>query len=267
MDADLALAIQRRGFEDLIELLGRSAPESQLFELEGVRAAIVPATPRRSVPNSVTYADVGALDKALQKLAAAYERAGVEAWTVWTPDSDAEASAMLTDAGHKLDATPAAMVLDLAELAAPEAEGLDWDAKPAPGLLGELNDRAYGHDGEGFGAALGAPPSDIGLRVYQARVGGTPVCVVGTIDHEPATGAPGWDCGVYFAATLPGHRGHGLASRLLGIALAEARERGCATSSLQATALGEPVYEALGYRTHFRFHMYERRRERPAGEG
>jgi GNAT superfamily N-acetyltransferase len=55
-------------------------------------------------------------------------------------------------------------------------------------------------------------------------------------------------------------RGRGLATRLMTAALIEARERGCRTSSLQASPLGEPVYTALGYQTHFRYAMYERRR-------
>ena len=41
--------------------------------------------------------------------------------------------------------------------------------------------------------------------------------------------------------------------------LAEARERGLATSSLQASAMGEPVYAAMGYEPCFRLRLYERR--------
>ena len=56
-------------------------------------------------------------------------------------------------------------------------------------------------------------------------------------------------------------RGRRLASRLLTAALLEARERGMKTSSLQASALGSPIYERLGYRTYFRFHIMERQFE------
>jgi GNAT superfamily N-acetyltransferase len=81
-----------------------------------------------------------------------------------------------------------------------------------------------------------------------------------TIDHAPGPGARGPDCGIYFVATRERFRRRGLATRLMRAALAEARERGCATSSLQASGMGEPVYAAMGYEHCFRFHLYERRR-------
>jgi hypothetical protein len=43
-------------------------------------------------------------------------------------------------------------------------------------------------------------------------------------------------------------------------ALAEARERGLATSNLQSTKKGYPVYERLGYDPICRLQMWERRR-------
>ena len=54
------------------------------------------------------------------------------------------------------------------------------------------------------------------LRLYQARAGGEPVSVMATIDHA------GDDLGIYLVATHPDHRGRGLASRLLAVALARA---------------------------------------------
>jgi GNAT superfamily N-acetyltransferase len=61
-----------------------------------------------------------------------------------------------------------------------------------------------------------------------------------TYDHDG-------DCGVYFVATLREARGRGLARRLLARALVDARDRGCLTTMLQATKMGEPVYTALVY--------------------
>ena len=44
-------------------------------------------------------------------------------------------------------------------------------------------------------------------------------------------------------------------------ALADGRERGFATSTLQASALGRPVYHKVGYGDFGHFEMWERRRE------
>ena len=67
------------------------------------------------------------------------------------------------------------------------------------------------------------------------------------------------DCGIYLVATAPWARRRGLALGLMRQALRDARERGASTSSLQATQMGAPVYERLGYGDHGAIDMWERR--------
>jgi GNAT superfamily N-acetyltransferase len=260
IDRERALAIQQRAMRDWIRQLAASSPRSRLFESRGVTAAITPAVPDRSIPNSVNYSDTDALIASLDELAALYDEAGVNAWTVWAPDFDREAIAALDAAGHAFDGKPAAMVLELDRLDPPDLGGLDYDADADMETLGRINDAAYGI-AQGQGMAHNVErPEDLDLRIYQARLRGEVACVLNTIDHEPLDGADGPDCGIYFVATLATARGRGLATRLLAAALVEALGRGCATSSLQSSEMGEPIYAGLGYRPHFRFHMYERRR-------
>src|SRR6187200_2509309 len=87
----------------------KGAPDSRLLELDGLVASIVPATPARSVLNGVVYERVEALEANLEEIAAAYEAAGVRAWTVWVPEADKRAVELLESAGHVLDASPRAM--------------------------------------------------------------------------------------------------------------------------------------------------------------
>jgi GNAT superfamily N-acetyltransferase len=252
MDLAAALELNRRGIAAWLASTAASSEGASLFERDGVAAAIAPAVPDRSVINSVTYRGAAALTDALDDLAAAYEAAGVRAWTVWTPDGDRDAIALLEGAGHVFDAKPWAMNLDLAELPDPALGDLDWDAQASVEEVGLLNDLAYGYPEGTFAAAIGSPPPALPLRRYRARVEGDAASVLGTLDA-------GSDCVILFVATAAEHRGKGLAGRLLHAALAEAHERGQASSTLQATTLGFPVYERLGYRTVCRLHMYERR--------
>jgi GNAT superfamily N-acetyltransferase len=258
---DLVHAIQVRAFGDFLEMMSRASPGARVIERDGVAALVVPAVPRRSIPNSVIYRDAAALGAALDELAAAYADAGVEAWTVWVPEFDREAAELLQGAGHAFDGEPAAMVLDLAELQGLDIGDLEWEPADSMPLLGELNDRAYEHPpGDGYAPAFAQLPESVDLRLYLARVDGEPASVLATMDHQPVDGAPGPDCGIYWVATLAEYRGHGLSSKLLWTALAEARKRGCATSSLQASGMGEPIYAKLGYRSPYRYALYERRK-------
>ena len=252
MNRDEALARQKRSLREWIGALGVWSPRAKLFERDGVRAALVPACPHRSIPNSITYDSAEALAAAIGELETAYEEAGVIARTVWVPEFDAEAIAALEAAGYAFDGSPAAMSLELDSFEPLDPSGLEWSAESTPAELGRLNDLAYGfEDGDGMAASMTADSP--GTTLYEARLGGEPACVLGTMNH-------GSDLGFYYVATAPSHRGKGLASRLMSVALEDARNRGLKTSTLQASAMGRPVYEKLGYEATFALHLYERRR-------
>jgi GNAT superfamily N-acetyltransferase len=246
-------ALEHLGYASLrpfCKALGGASEGARVVHLEGAMGAVVPAAPERSVVNSVIYENAVALEPALERLAATYDEAGVRAWTVWVPERDREAQAVLERAGHVLDAEPIAMAMELVKAEPLPPGGPEIDTDPEPAELGRINDRAYGFDGDYFVLALETRPP--GLHAYAARLDGVAVACAGAIDEEG-------DCGIFFVATLPEARGRGLASALLGRALADARERGCRTTSLQATAAGYPIYERLGYRDFGKLQMWERR--------
>jgi ribosomal protein S18 acetylase RimI-like enzyme len=233
--------------------LGEASPGGWTIERDGLIASVVPAVPERSVMNSVIYDDPAALAASIEELAAAYDEAGVLAWTVWAPEYDRETAELLAGAGHVLDATPAAMVCNPAAVQRPEPGELQLLPDPAFADLAALNDRAYGYSDEPFRRALGEIPSD-GMHLYVACVDGVPAACVGAEDHH------GGDCGIYWVATLPQARGRGLATALMREAVADGHDRGCRTSTLQATKLGQPIYERVGYRSLGSFGMWERRK-------
>jgi GNAT superfamily N-acetyltransferase len=238
------------GVREEVEAFGSAAVDSRLVRHEGLLAAVIPASPQRSLFNSVFYDDAAVLACEYEALAETYDAAGVRAWTVWVPDEDRETAGLLARHGHVLDAEPRAMAM---ELSGP------IDAPPAPAgvelgpidalVAAELNDRAYGYGEDGFRAGLaGETP----IRWHGAYADGEPACCVGTIEV-------GDDCCVTGVATPPEHRGRGIASWLMLLALGAAREQGAVTASLQATKAGAPIYERLGFADFGFVEMWELR--------
>jgi GNAT superfamily N-acetyltransferase len=254
-DLDRSLAVQRRGLETFMRLLARSSEGARLYEAPGVLASTIPVAATHSVANSVVYEDAGRLAAELDNLAEHYDAAGIDAWTVWVPERDREAARLLGSAGHLLDAAPAAMEMELADLepAPAGSEALEWDNDVSGAEVGRLNDHAYGFDHPAFELILADLPPTGDFRFYRTSRAGEAACVLATIDV-------GDDCLIFFVATHRDHRGRGLARELLREALFEARDRGLRTSSLQATKLGEPVYQRLGYRAVCAMEMWERRK-------
>jgi GNAT superfamily N-acetyltransferase len=240
------------GVRHEVEAFGSAAPDSFLIQRDGLLAAVVPASPERSIFNSVFYADPAALAAAADALAEAYASSGVRAWTVWVPDADRAAAELLAARGHAFDGAPRAMALDLADLAPepPAPQGIE------PGPIGArecaaLNDRAYGYDDTGFRAGF---YGETAIRWHGAFDGGEAVACLGMID------AGDGDWCVSGVATPPEHRGRGIATWLLWRALREARQAGGATASLRASHAGAPLYERLGFRDLGFIEMWELRR-------
>ena len=218
---------------------------------EGYVMTVTPAVPERSIVNDVVYWDGPALIAAYDEVAATYDDAGIGAWLVWVPDADGDVASTLEQRGHVLDSDPEAMIADLdGVVRPPEPPGFSRAIDPL--ALAELNDRAYGMR-SAFARALGQLEAGGGLYVYGIEDGEGLASGLVAFDHED-------DCSVWLVATRESARGRGLASALMGHALADARERGRTTSTLQATDLGRPIYERLGYRSLGEIQMWERRR-------
>jgi GNAT superfamily N-acetyltransferase len=215
-------------------------------ERDGVGVLVTAAVPNRSVVNCVIYprgADIPAAYDWVEQ-----EYAGVDAWTVWVPETDPETAAFLESRGHKLDADPAMMALELRSYS-PTLPLPDW--KPATvEELARINEAAYPwHDGSMERAITEGAFDDQEFRLYVTA----DACVLGIVDCDG-------DAGVMLVATVPEARGRGLAGGLLAAALVEARDRGCDISTLQATKMGESVYARLGYQRLGAIQMWEKRK-------
>jgi GNAT superfamily N-acetyltransferase len=252
IDQAEAERLQRRSIARFVRLLVAGAEDSRLFERQGVAAAVVPSVPVHSIPNSVYYEDQALLIDAVGDLATAYARAGVQRWMVWVLEADEQVRTALQDAGLVLDASPAAMSALLEDLQLPKAGDLDWDSEATGPEVGRINDLAYGWTDPGVATTFRDLRGGPSTHLYRARVDGELASVAVIADA-------GDEASLFSVATHPEHQRRGLSSRLVGVALAEARERGMRTSTLQASAAGEPVYARLGYQGFGAIEMWEHR--------
>lgn len=240
----------RAGLPAEIELFGSSSAAARVIRRGSVIASVAPATPDRSLFNSVYADDPDQLPGLLDELEAIYADAGVRAWTVWLPAGHPVGSGPLAERGHVLDGAPRSMGLAIADLSPPGREiPAGIGLRPARGLaeVGAVNDAAYEIDGA-WGVALTGEPS-VAARWMVAADGDLAIACAGAIDH-------GDDACVTAVATLPDRRGGGLASLLIAGLLAD---RGLSTATLQASRAGAPVYERLGFRDVGNTEMWEKR--------
>ena len=112
--------------------------------------------------------------------------------------------------------------------------------------------QGYGFPASVIERAAAKVPSGADTLVGAARTDGRVACTVQvTVAAE--------DAGVYAVATIPDARGRGLARRLQYLLLQRARDLGARTTTLQASAMGRPVYAALGYKSFGAMNMWEKR--------
>jgi GNAT superfamily N-acetyltransferase len=254
MTRDEFLATQFASLSAWIRSTAAAGQESRVHERDGVVAQVSPAVRDASLFNSVTYRDADALAAAMPELYSVYDEAGVRAWTVWVHESDAAASTLLGDAGHVRDASPEGMGCALDDLIPPGGmRELDYTSTPAVEDLQVVLAEGYGFPLAVSERASTAVPSGTDTIVGVANFDGRAACTVQVT-------VAGQDAGVYAVATIPQARGRGLARCLQYALLQRTREMGARTTTLQASALGRPVYAALGYESFGPMHMWERRK-------
>jgi GNAT superfamily N-acetyltransferase len=88
------------------------------------------------------------------------------------------------------------------------------------------------------------------VRLYLGTLGGRPVCT-------SALCATGPVAGIYWVATLPDARGRGFGEAITWCAVRGGLALGCRLASLQASALGQPVYERMGFATPLHYVCFE----------
>ena len=248
MDRDGWIELNIRGMKGAFGSFVRSAG-GEVIERDGVFAGINPAVPERSVFNSVLYDDPEELAAARDEIAAAYADRGC-AWTVWVPEDDRATADLLEGAGHTLDAAPRAMGMELDGFDPPDFPDVEWSRVSDLRDAALLNDHAYGYPEGTWRRGTGPGPE--GLITYVARLDDRPAS---TVAARYGRG----DCSIWSVATAGWARGRGLANALMCIALGDAADAGCTTTTLQATKLGAPVYGRIGYRDIGALQMWELR--------
>jgi len=166
-------------------------------------------------------------------MAAAYQSAGIDRYAAWVHESDEGMRAELSGRGYTIAESTLAMgmSLDAVSPTLPDVE------------LGELDWPAYVEYleivGVPAGLLSGVDPS--AFHTLVARHAGENVATAIAFDHHG-------DCGIYNMSTVETARRQGLGTALTTRHVHDAAERGCATASLQSTAMAERVYTAVGFR-------------------
>lgn len=199
-------------------------------------------------------ADVAGL---LDAAAEFHARHASPAWVVAVREPDVAAFApAATAAGFEMAEEQPFMVLDSIPavdlpdgLAVRRAEDLD-----AIRLHYEIVSRAFDMPLEAIEIIISEALVDERAPVFIGEVDGEPVTTSMLVVSE-GTGVRA--AGVYDVGTLASHRGRGLGAAMTAYAAEVGRfAHGCEVATLQSSAMGLSVYEAMGFRTVTRWQMW-----------
>lgn len=203
--------------------------------------------------------DPAAIETALDLAADCARSGGVPVlWRVGPSAESAELRARLERAGLKPADPQPAMLVDLSNLPPPpNIKGLVIATATGPEERrewGRLTIAAFEMD-DGLGVAMGTCEATIPAGLFEDQPRFT-----GHLDGEPVAVSSlvmtNGLAGVYAVATLPHARKRGIGRAMTLHAMAEGLRRGATMATLQATPMGRPIYEKIGFRTVFDYQAY-----------
>lgn len=181
-------------------------------------------------------------------------------WYITDSSAPAELRRLLEAHGLRLVQSSPGMAVDLAALDEHQPGPVGLEISPV------TDERALALWVRTGGAGFGIPEAlnasvfaalegvDLGSgshsRLFLARLDGVPVGTAALI-------LGGGAAGLYSIATLAEYRRQGIGAHLTLAALREARQRGYRIGVLEASAMGRPVYERLGFRQYATHDAYE----------
>jgi ribosomal protein S18 acetylase RimI-like enzyme len=241
------------GFADLQTLLGGRARQGRVLKRPGLVASVVPSAPESPALNAAIALEPEAALQALPELEVTYGDAGVRRWAVWIDGAAKAVTNQFKAQGLAVASASPGMGAAIEDLQQP----LDLQHAPhrpnaSLATVGRVNDLAYGNIDARLERTLDTLEEGM-LRAYKADLHGVPAAVALALHHDG-------DCGVSFVATLPQARRHGLATQVMRAALADAQQQHLTTVTLQATELGERLYQRLGLRRLGPMELWEHRR-------
>lgn len=180
-------------------------------------------------------------------------------WWVGPSTAPAELGARLLERGLEDDGAMPGMAVALNELRqthdAPASLVIEQVTSPQ-----QIEDFTTAlRAGYGVPEVMQEPLVALGRRQL-AHPDGTWQYFLGRLDGEPVSTAQlflhAGVAGVYAVATAPSARRRGIGEALTRAALLAAKARGYHVGILQASAMGQPIYERQGFRSLTSFHLY-----------
>jgi GNAT superfamily N-acetyltransferase len=250
MDDDTLRRRLWTAFSRLQSLLGHHSMQGSVLERPGVVASVVPAAPDSPTLNAAVALEPAEAVRHLADIAERWRDARVRRWGIWIDGAATQTTRALRTAGLTLTASSPGMGAALETLYIPSMNG----EVPQADLktVGRVNDLAYGNPDQRLERTLTPLPKGV-LRGFKADFQGAPAAVALAMHH-------GEDCGVSFVATTPEARRRGLASLVMRGTLHDALDHGCTSTTLQATDVGQRLYDSLGFRRLCDMQLWEQRR-------
>jgi GNAT superfamily N-acetyltransferase len=191
--------------------------------------------------NAILTAGVEHVERAVGSVAEVYAEAGIAVWALWVP-SDAPA---LDGPADRVGAV-GSLTRDVTTLLMHRRLSSDLRTDSRVTEVSGAALRRLVVDEAVPAAELGRPEARPPITGWALVLDGQPVATAYTHRRDS-------DCGIYAVGTLPAWRRRGFARALVEHVLADAYAAGMQTATLQSTAMGVPLYEALGFQAVGRY--------------
>lgn len=227
--------LRERQLRTLVASWSRNATGSRgatVHGEDGARICVFPAHPERDVYNNALVdrdLTTTLVSRAVDAIERHYSEASIDAYAVWSHESDSVTRAELKARGYRYDTSTRAMAMCLNQIAVPRPE-IEVGRGGWPDYL-RANDLPAGF------------LSGIDTTVFHVLIARHDGKIVGAAVAYDCEG----DCGIYSLHTAPEARRKGLGTALTALHLHNARDRGCVTASVQSTEMAEGVYAAVGF--------------------